>query len=389
MLADSLPDISTGVYERTMRTISVTYADMLSVSQPSSANATPTFNAVKASANEAFENSSLGSVNGPSTYKPAYAAPANWYDTSQQTNWLHYSYSTGTPPPPPPPPPAGGTVYRPPVRMVAQATPWRLTMATPTTTPEPVAVTAQPVQMRAATLSAASVSPQVQASAAHPVVAQQRVFENERWLPPHVSPGPTPVPLPQPVLQPQFSMSFDYCIVGLSRPWFSGDFLASPGWYVPGAHQGDYSSGPLATADTSAVGTTPVASSTAPATGTQSAAPQAGTQPPSPGAFSVIPTAFIAVKNLTINAVGIASQAPGSQPVAAFGPFSLLHASASADSLSDNGIQLIAWICSSQPILPPDTDPALIPPPPANQTANVVQTAVNVLENLFGSGGNH
>src|SRR5262249_21980780 len=31
-----------------------------------------------------------------------------------------------------------------------------------------------------------------------------------------------------------FSVSFDYCLVTIARPWISSGFLTRPGWYVPG-----------------------------------------------------------------------------------------------------------------------------------------------------------
>jgi hypothetical protein len=131
----------------------------------------------------------------------------------------------------------------------------------------------------------------------------------------------------QPVETPKFTMSFDYCLVRLRRPWLSGDLLATPGWYVPGAHGGDYASGP----------------------------------PANTGAFAVIPTAFIAVKNLVIDANWSDSDVAARANAASFGPFSLLGPSTDdKNSVRNPGIQVIAWICSVQPQLPPDTDPSLI-----------------------------
>jgi hypothetical protein len=377
-LGDSLPDLSTGVYERTMRTVSVTYEDMLNVSLPSSAAGTPTFNAVKATAQEAFANSNLGSLNGPTTFKPAYATPANWYDPSQETNWLQYSYSTVTPPPPRP---VAGPV---PVRVMMPMAPWRFTMAPTASTPASVTAQPRPMEMREATVAPPPVATPLQAPNDHPATGISNEALEARRIQPAQNQTP---PVPPPPQQPQFSISFEYCIVELSRPWFSGDFLATPGWYVPGAHQGDYASGPLAEAGTIGSGTAPAAAVT-PGAYIQPAS--AAAQPLSPAAFSFIPTAFIAIKNLLVSSTEIQGCSPSSQPVQSFGPFSLIHASGSTNALSDPGIQLIAWVCSTQPILPPDTDPALIVQPLANVSsgANTVGTVVNVLENIFGSGGN-
>ena len=90
-----------------------------------------------------------------------------------------------------------------------------------------------------------------------------------------------------------------------------------------------------------------------------------------------MPTAFIAIKNLSINVAALEDGAATSGQLMAFGPFSLAHATGSTDALSAPGIQIIAWICTVQPQLPPETDPALVPappPPPASNSGNVVST---------------
>jgi len=128
------------------------------------------------------------------------------------------------------------------------------------------------------------------------------------------------------VATPKFTMSFDYCLVRLRRLWFSGDLLATLGWYVPGARAGDYASGP----------------------------------PANTGPFAAIPTAFIAVKNLVIAASWSDSDVAARANAASFGPFSLLGSHTDdKNSVRNPGIQIIAWICGVQPQLPPDTDPSL------------------------------
>ncbi len=153
----------------------------------------------------------------------------------------------------------------------------------------------------------------------------------------------------QPVDTPKFTMSFDYCLVRLRRAWFSGDLLATLGWYVPGAHAGDYASGP----------------------------------PASTGPFAAIPTAFIAVKNLLIDAAWSDSDVAARANAASFGPFSLLGSSTDdKNSVRNPGVQIIAWICSVQPQLPPDTDPSLVPvvttpsanTPPSSDSGSATQT---------------
>jgi hypothetical protein len=130
----------------------------------------------------------------------------------------------------------------------------------------------------------------------------------------------------QPVETPEFTMSFEYCLVQLRRPWLSGDLLATPGWIVSGMHCGDYASGESANT----------------------------------GPLAVIPTAFIAIKNLVIDAAWSDSDLAARANATAFGPFSLLGLSTNDKSaMQCPGLQIIAWICSLQPQLPPGTDPNL------------------------------
>ena len=353
-LADSLPDISSGVYVRTMRTISVTYADMLSVSAPSAQTAVPTFNALKASAQESIANSSLGSEQGPTSFVPAYAMPVNWYDPAQSANWSNYSYSVGSPATPP----AGGNpvVQRPPIRFLGPVPPWRFT-ATPVKPATP-ASGADPRLDRSVLQAAVP----TEAPIARPPI-------DIRPLPVVVA---NPTPALQPVLKPEFTMSFQYCIVQLNRPWLSGDFLATPGWYVPSVHQGDYASGPAA------ISNAPASSS-----GASGSAPASAS--PAYGPFSFLPVALIAIKNLAMNAAAI-EDSSSKGPVTAFGPFSLAQATGSSNALFAPGIQIIGWVCDVQPQLPPDTDPALIPPPAptGNDPIGGIGTVVNILTGLFG-----
>jgi hypothetical protein len=158
-------------------------------------------------------------------------------------------------------------------------------------------------------------------------------------------------------------MSFDYCVVQLTRPWLSGDFLATPGWYVPGMAEGSYSSGPEPVVSA-------LAGSTSAPAGTSSSATQQ--QPATYGPLTFIPTAFVAIKNLVMNASAIDGGATSTGPVSAFGPFSLVNATGAANALTAPGIQVIGWICEAQPQLPPATDPALIPVPSSSASTAVL-----------------
>jgi len=170
--------------------------------------------------------------------------------------------------------------------------------------------------------------------------------------------GPAP-----PSLEPYFNLTFDYCVVQLRRPWMSGDFLTSGGWYIQGARAGDHSAGPPSG---------PPATPGGPAAADQGA----GSSQPAPaqtGESIWIPVACIAVRNLVIQARGAALDASVASTATAFGPFHCAPSAAGSDSLRNPGIQIIAWICAAQPQLPPATDPAL--GPPAVVPSSAAQTA--------------
>jgi hypothetical protein len=369
-LADALPDISSGVYVRTTRTLSLNYDNMLEGAVPISQTQAAIFNATKAAARQAYDNGSIGSESGPTSFEPVSATPANWYDATQQTNWLHYSYSSGTPAAPPTTPPASGTSGspQPPLHIIAPMAPWRFTVVQPPT----AVINRAPVPVINRAPSAFAVDrPLVEnvplARASAPLIAPvERVPIGARLstfvLPTQFGPvATTQAPAPQPTLQPEFTMSFDYCIVQLTRSWFSGDFLATSGWYVPGMIAGSYSSGP------EPISSALASSTSAPA----STSPAATEQPATYGPLTFLPTAFVATKSLAINASAIDGDSSSTGPVTAFGPFSLVNATGPSNALIMPGIQIIGWICETQPQLPPATDPALIPVPASSASTAV------------------
>jgi hypothetical protein len=379
-LADALPDISSGVYIRTTRSLSLNYDNMLEGSVPNSQTQAAIFNATKAAARQAYDNSSIGSESGPTSFEPVVAMPANWYDPTQQTNWLHYSYSSGTPAAPPTAPPtspASGSTPQPPLHIIMPMAPWRFTAVQPAATvihnaPTAVINRAPTGVINRAPSAMATARPLVEtvslARAIAPVTAPVEKVAIGASLSTFVLPtrfvpvATTPAPAP---LQPAFTMSFDYCIVQLTRPWLSGDFLAIPGWYVPGMIEGSYSSGPE-----------PIASALASSTSAPASAPTAATeQPATYGPLTFIPTAFVAIKCLTMNASAIEGSAASTGAVTAFGPFSLVNATGASNALTAPGIQIIGWICGAQPQLPPATDPALIPLSTSSASATVVSGA--------------
>ena len=345
---DELPEVVGGVYTHTLRTISFTYGGMLDAAEPSSAASLVTFTDFKSRAQKAYQGT-IGSFDGPTPYLPTYPTPVDWYDLSNAANWQSYSYDASAKAPAPAPvapnvrmqwrivpqemrplilqqrnqegPPAPGGVRHPMFMRETMVS----NQAAGVRAAEPAA---QVMPMRARMVSNQAIATHVvEPAAASPQLSPVTSIKEVRFTGLRSVASIATQTQSQPVETPKFTMSFDYCLVRLRRPWLSGDLLATPGWYVPGAHGGDYASGP----------------------------------PANTGAFAVIPTAFIAVKNLVIDANWSDSDVAARANAAAFGPFSLLGPPTDdKNSVRNPGIQVIAWICSVQPQLPPDTDPSLI-----------------------------
>lgn len=338
-LADVLPETDGGVYKETGRTISVQYsATIVEGAQPTAGASVEAFSNLKSLARKLYNDAeSDGELDGP---KATLATPADWYDLQNASNWSTYCYNSSTqiqvPAPAAPQAPNVHLAWqvvnqemRPQIlQQSAQfvSTPNPATGLHPMVTRATMMATA-PVAMRpAAPITAVAPRPTaVEIPSARPTAA---VILTTRASVAQVAAQTAP----QPVESASFKLSFDYCLVHLRRSWLSGDFLAMPGWYVPTARGGDYSTG----------------------------------SPLNKGWFAAIPTAFIAVKNLVISGSWSANDVTAAGNSAAFGPFSLLGISASQSGVLTNpGVQIIAWICSPQAKLPPDDDPKLALAAPA------------------------
>jgi len=62
--------------------------------------------------------------------------------------------------------------------------------------------------------------------------------------------------------------------------------------------------------------------------------------------------------------------------VTAFGPFSFVPGS-SVSGLSNPGIEIVAWICTAQPVMPPQSDPSLPVSSPPPSSASSAPDAAN------------
>ncbi len=140
----------------------------------------------------------------------------------------------------------------------------------------------------------------------------------------------------QPVEAPEIELSFQYCVVRLSRPWFPELLLFTKGWYIAGYGADAFATGDLA--DSTAL-------------------------------FPCMPTGFVAIKDLVIKGTWSQADTTAAAKSASLGPFSLVGATSSTPgSYTAPGMQIFAWICEPLPPLPPDGDPTLsaAPSPPAS-----------------------
>jgi len=122
-------------------------------------------------------------------------------------------------------------------------------------------------------------------------------------------------------------VSFDYCLVNLSRAWWNGLFVATKGWYIP-----TYGAGDLAMGSVDGSG----------------------------GQCPTIPTAMILVRNVSISGSWSEQDRTAIPNAASFGPISLIGRSIDSNlTISIPGMQAVGWMTDILPILPPMSDPNL------------------------------
>jgi len=133
----------------------------------------------------------------------------------------------------------------------------------------------------------------------------------------------------EPVRSNEFSMSFDYCIVNLERPWFNTSmFHYSNMWYCRTLKE-DYFS-----------------------TGTK--------DEHNSGVFKCIPTAMILIKDLKIKAAWTDDDKRNAENSVGLGIFNLGDSTFKENELVNPGIQIIGWMCEVMPRLPLRGDPNII-----------------------------
>lgn len=253
-------------------------------------------------------------------YWPAQFTPQFWFDESDSQNWSVYASSSGpeaaAPPLPPPP--------------VLNIEDWKWRVVTPEARPVLTALRAETacpvlgVATPAASLTrvapaahhiilAAAVAQPEASNQIRPVLANRAVLNM--------------INLPQvPPNSDHFSLCFEYCIVSVARPWFSGEFLSFPNWYLPGESASSLCG---------------------------------GTYDLTKQRFAFLPAKMLVIRKLKIEAQWSPEDRARFQDVAGFGPFSLLGATLENDVLVAPGMQIVGWMCQIMPPLPPAADPAL------------------------------
>lgn len=132
-----------------------------------------------------------------------------------------------------------------------------------------------------------------------------------------------------PVHSDHFSMTFDYCIVHLDRPWLNKSlFHYSKLWYCLALNEGYFSTGMKD--DTNE------------------------------GKLNCIPSAMILVKDLKIRAAWTNEDKINARQSFGLGVFNIDNSKFVDNELRIDGIQIVGWICEVLPKLPAISDPNLI-----------------------------
>ncbi|GAA3925251.1 hypothetical protein GO495_03900 [Chitinophaga oryziterrae] len=290
------------------------------------------------------------SINMPEgSYLPVYSFPKKWYDTSGSF-WVNKTFSSAeTPPPATSPPPPGrrpflgwrtklsvdpetlivANIQTPP----AATRPARLNIPLRTrfqeiNRPVNVAATVRPMN------TVAALNTTVNPVAAKPVMEMRNLnllnkidFSDRIRVTQQLVKDDTANVAP--VHSNAFSMSFDYCLVYLQRPWFNTSlFTFSNVWYSLSLQENYFSNG---LKDES-----------------------------NHGILKCIPTAMILIKNLKITAAWTDDDKSNAKNSIGLGVFNLNNSEFIDNALITPGMQIIGWMCEVLPKLPAQGDPNII-----------------------------
>jgi len=116
----------------------------------------------------------------------------------------------------------------------------------------------------------------------------------------------------------EISISFDYCVIKIKRPWYHDVFVHDKSWFIPNILKGQLTSN-------DSLGTNII----------------------------FMPIGFVAIRNLSIKANWSTSDVENSINATNFGPFKV-NSSIVNNTLSHEGIQIIGWLLEKMPNLPPN-----------------------------------
>lgn len=390
LLADAVPDLASGFFRRSGRTVSGQYQLLAESARPLPAAPADTFATIKAGALRRLD-ARLGSVEGPGTFLPVTATPSTWYDAVAADGWQHIHVQSEQQLLPDAPARfgaalrqwrspasglarrlAGGTGLAPlaagiDVPVVPELRPPSSYTSTPTSgatfevdvvqrshrvpvllecyAPWAPAVDAVRPLIQAALRSAASPAAWVGFDMSQDDSMDALVhgmpyllaFMNGKAVEGYAPQADKPDDLVDFIkrLGPSFLptgtdrmvIDFDMNVVLLDRPWLAQDLLGAPGWYVPGLKQGAFSLGQSANG---------------------------------PGNLAAIPIACVLARDLSISAQWTTADRSALDNAADLGPFSLAghQFDGHSGTITVAGMQAIGWVCGVAPPLPPNGDPA-------------------------------
>ena len=331
-----------------------------------------TFSLVKADALRTWESAELASISGLRlNFKPSLATPETWYDSTKTDAWTHHSLvitDTTTPGGAPAAPdtqlwklkasdavmtralqlpdPAPAASPAPPMNLATRAL--QLRMASPAASaiasPARIAPSAPAVRMstnvagrfggaapqvdRAAELRVVSADPGSVAAPAALSTSSVAIFDNylahRKTLPIaeriEVAQYVGAITPTQPAEAEKVTVTFDYCLVQIRRPWYTPAFVNNASWYVPGTPKGAMT-----------------------VTGTA-------------GSMSFLPIALVGIRNLSIEANWSATDVRNASIATGFGPFKI-NSNVVNSTLAHAGLQVIGWLLQAMPQLPPNDPP--------------------------------
>lgn len=283
------------------------------------------------------------------SYLPVYGFPKKWYDISGPF-WINKTFSaTETPPPATPAPPPGkrpflgwrtklmvdpqvlitpDIITPPPAAQPAKFNIPLRTRFQRINRPVNLAATVRPINATVAlntTINQVAVKPVMEMRNLNLLnkinfsdrvrVTQQLVKDDTANV--------------APVRSNAFSMSFDYCLVYLERPWFHTSlFTFSNMWYSLSLQENFFSNGIKDDSNN--------------------------------GILKCIPTAMILIKNLKITAAWTDDDKSNAKNSIGLGVFNLNNSEFIDNTLITPGMQIIGWMCEVLPKLPAQGDPNII-----------------------------